>query len=72
MQIGSSMLLENLSSQAVWMFIHIYILPVGNIITSDDFETGTRAAAFGGTTTIIDFAQQSKGHSLNEALEMHG
>ena len=51
--------------------VHTHLsLPVGNIITSDDFESGTRAAAFGGTTTIIDFAQQSKGHSLNEALDI--
>ncbi len=50
--------------------VHTHMsLPMGKTISSDDFETGTRAAAFGGTTTIIDFAQQSKGHSLNEALE---
>ncbi len=50
--------------------VHTHLsLPVGKIITSDDYESGTRAAAFGGTTTIIDFAQQTKGHSLNEALE---
>jgi dihydropyrimidinase len=49
--------------------VHTHLsLRVGNIMTSDDFETGTRAAAFGGTTTIIDFAQQEKGHSLNDAL----
>jgi len=51
--------------------VHTHLsLSVGNITTSDDFETGTRAAAFGGTTTIIDFAQQSKGHSLSEALDI--
>jgi dihydropyrimidinase len=51
--------------------VHTHLsLPWGNIMTSDDFESGTRAAAFGGTTTIIDFAQQSKGHSLNEALDI--
>src|SRR5262249_37070719 len=33
-------------------------LPFGGTAASDDFETGTRAAAFGGTTTIIDFAVQ--------------
>jgi dihydropyrimidinase len=50
--------------------VHTHLsLRVGNIITSDNFETGTRAAAFGGTTTIIDFAQQAKGHSLHEALD---
>lgn len=45
-------------------------LPFGGTASSDDFETGTRAAAFGGTTTIIDFAVQSKGQALNEALDV--
>jgi dihydropyrimidinase len=45
-------------------------LPFGGTFSSDDFETGTRAAAFGGTTTIIDFAVQSKGQALNEALDV--
>ncbi|MBV9492700.1 MAG: dihydropyrimidinase [Acidobacteria bacterium] len=44
-------------------------LPFGGTSASDTFETGTRAAAFGGTTTIIDFAVQSKGQALNEALD---
>ncbi len=45
-------------------------LPFGGTSSSDDFETGTRAAAFGGTTTIIDFAVQSKGQALNQALDV--
>ncbi len=45
-------------------------MPLGNISTSDDFETGTKAAAFGGTTTIIDFATPSKGMRLQEAFEI--
>src|SRR6058998_2326624 len=45
-------------------------LPFGGTSASDDFETGTRAAAFGGTTTIIDFAVQYKGQSLNQALDV--
>jgi dihydropyrimidinase len=50
--------------------VHTHLhLPMGNIFSSDDFETGTRAAAFGGTTTIIDFAQQGKDHSLLEAFD---
>jgi dihydropyrimidinase len=50
--------------------VHTHLhLPMGKIFSSDDFESGTRAAAFGGTTTIIDFAQQQKGHSLSEALD---
>jgi dihydropyrimidinase len=43
-------------------------LPFGGTTTSDTFETGTRAAAFGGTTCIIDFAVQTKGQASLEAL----
>lgn len=39
-------------------------LPFGGTFSSDDFWTGTRAAAYGGTTTIIDFAVQTKGESM--------
>lgn len=45
-------------------------LPFGGTSSSDDFETGTRAAAFGGTTSIIDFAVQYKGQALDEALDV--
>jgi dihydropyrimidinase len=45
-------------------------LPFGGASSSDDFETGTIAAAHGGTTTIIDFAVQYKGQSLNEAVDV--
>ena len=44
-------------------------MPFGGTTSSDDFLTGTRAAAFGGTTTIVDFAIQQRGHSVQEALE---
>jgi dihydropyrimidinase len=44
-------------------------LPVAGTVSRDDFETGTRAAAFGGTTTIIDFAGQTRGRPLREGLE---
>jgi dihydropyrimidinase len=44
-------------------------LPFGGTFAKDDFETGTRAAAFGGTTTIVDFAVQNKGKSLHEGLD---
>ena len=37
--------------------------------TADSFETGTRAAACGGTTTIVDYATQDKGMTLTEALD---
>src|SRR4051794_10063283 len=44
-------------------------LPFGGTQASDDFRTGTIAAAHGGTTTIIDFAVQYKGQSLTEAID---
>ncbi|MFE6975097.1 dihydropyrimidinase [Streptomyces sp. NPDC057682] len=44
-------------------------MPFGGTYASDTFETGTRAAAWGGTTTIIDFAIQSKEHTLAEGLD---
>jgi dihydropyrimidinase len=44
-------------------------MPFGGTFSVDTFETGTRAAAWGGTTTIIDFAVQPKGTSLQAALD---
>ena len=44
-------------------------MPFGGTVSADDFETGTLAAAHGGTTTLIDFAIQTKGHSTLEALD---
>ena len=44
-------------------------LPFGGTQASDDFRTGTIAAAHGGTTTIIDFAVQYKGESLIQAVD---
>jgi dihydropyrimidinase len=44
-------------------------MPFGGTTSSDDFETGTLAAAYGGTTTIIDFAIQQKGQALREGLD---
>ena len=44
-------------------------MPFGGTTSADDFESGTRAAAFGGTTTLIDFAIQQKGKSTLEALD---
>lgn len=43
-------------------------LDTGTTVTADDFESGTKAAIVGGTTTILDFATQNKGETLNEAL----
>ena len=44
-------------------------LPFGGTTASDDFATGTVAAAHGGTTTILDFAIQQKGGSLRAGLD---
>ena len=45
-------------------------MPFGGTMSSDDFLTGTRAAAFGGTTSIVDFAIQARGTRMREALDI--
>src|SRR5450432_3432486 len=50
--------------------VHTHLdMPFGGTTSADDFETGTRAAAFGGTTTLIDFAIQYKGQHLRQAFD---
>ncbi|HET7185159.1 MAG TPA: dihydropyrimidinase [Terriglobales bacterium] len=50
--------------------VHTHLdMPFGGTTSSDDFDTGTRAALFGGTTTLIDFAIQGKGQSLHQAFD---
>lgn len=44
-------------------------MPFGGTVTADDFESGTKAAAFGGTTTIIDFCLTNKGEPLKKAIQ---
>ncbi len=44
-------------------------MPFGGTTSADDFESGTRAAAFGGTTTIVDFAIQARGTRMRQALD---
>jgi dihydropyrimidinase len=44
-------------------------MPFGGSTSADDFESGTIAAAFGGTTSIIDFAIQYRGQTLHHAWE---
>ncbi len=50
--------------------VHTHLdMPFGGTVASDDFATGTIAAASGGTTTIVDFAVQAKGQTLAETAE---
>lgn len=44
-------------------------LDVGSTVTADDFESGTRAAIVGGTTTILDYGCQNRGSTLKSALK---
>jgi dihydropyrimidinase len=50
--------------------VHTHLeLPFGGTVASDDFYTGHKAAAFGGTTTHLDFVIQGKGETLHQAVE---
>jgi dihydropyrimidinase len=49
--------------------VHTHLdMPFGGTVSADDYTTGTQAAAIGGTTMLIDFALQSQGHTMREAL----
>jgi dihydropyrimidinase len=54
--------------------VHTHLdMPFGGTVTADDFTSGTVAAAAGGTTCIIDYALQTPGKTLQEALDAwHG
>ena len=66
---------ETIDATGKWVIpgaidVHTHMeLPFGGTSAKDTFETGTRAAAFGGTTTIVDFAVQSKGQPLRTGLD---
>ena len=45
---------------------------LGDIMSTDDFFSGTRSAAFGGNTTVIPFACQHRGHSVKKVVEDYG
>ena len=50
--------------------VHTHLdMPFGGTTSSDDFETGTLAAAYGGTTSVVDFAIQKKGEALRAGLD---
>ncbi|MBP6786077.1 MAG: dihydropyrimidinase [Candidatus Promineofilum sp.] len=49
--------------------IHVHLqMPIGRFTSSDDFYHGTRAAAFGGTTAIVDFVETAPDETMLEAL----
>lgn len=51
--------------------VHTHLdMPFGGTYSSDNFETGTKAAAIGGTTSIIDYAVQPKDKTLNETINI--
>src|SRR3954466_4153813 len=50
--------------------VHTHLdMPFGGTTSADDFESGTIAAAYGGTTTIVDFAIQYRGQTLHHAWD---
>ncbi len=50
--------------------VHTHLdMPFGGTTSADDYEWGTRAAAIGGTTTVIDFALQTMGRPMTEAFK---
>jgi dihydropyrimidinase len=50
--------------------VHTHMeLPFGGTVAKDTFGSGSRAAAHGGTTTMLDFAAQTKGRPLREGLD---
>jgi dihydropyrimidinase len=50
--------------------VHTHLdMPFGGTVSADDYESGTRAAAIGGTTTLIDFALQSIGKPMSDAFK---
>ena len=53
---------------AIDIHVHMQMSLGGDIISSDDFFTGTRAAAFGGTTAIVDFVEPQPEQSMLNAL----
>jgi dihydropyrimidinase len=49
---------------------HVHLdMPFMGTFSSDNYETGTRAALYGGTTMVIDFILQKQGNSLQAALD---
>jgi dihydropyrimidinase len=67
---------DKVSAAGLWVIPggvdpHVHLdMPTPTTVTSDDWNTGTKAAAYGGTTTVIDFVEPESGQSLLEALAL--
>ncbi|MCA2003091.1 MAG: dihydropyrimidinase, partial [Chloroflexi bacterium] len=67
---------EQVSAQGLWVIPggvdpHVHLdMPTPTTVTSDDWNTGTMAAAYGGTTTVIDFVEPENDQTLLEALAL--
>jgi len=49
--------------------IHVHMqMPIGDFVSTDDFFSGTVAAAHGGTTAIVDFVERAPGETMVEAI----
>src|SRR6476620_7329762 len=65
---------ETINAEGLFIFPggidpHVHLdMPFMGTFSSDSYETGTRAALFGGTTMVIDFILQKQGNSLQDAL----
>ncbi len=55
---------------AVDVHVHLALNLGGGLVSCDDWFTGTRAAAFGGTTTIVDFVHPEAGETLAQAYDL--
>lgn len=67
---------EHVSAQGMWVIPggvdpHVHLeMPTPTTVTSDNWNTGTKAAAYGGTTTVIDFVEPENEQTLLEALAL--
>lgn len=67
---------QHVSAQGMWVIPggvdpHVHLdMPTPTTVTSDNWSTGTQAAAYGGTTTVIDFVEPENEQTLLEALAL--
>ncbi len=73
LQVGSDTTLIDAKGKYVFpggIDVHVHFqLPFSGTVSADDFENGTKAAACGGVTTVLDFAIQQKGSTIMDAVK---